>query len=93
VFREHDAHGAMTGDCIALANEEMAGAPLLREVMRDGRRVGEVPALAAIREYCRGQVAELPVALRALDASESSYRVRVSPGLEALAARMDAAAD
>lgn len=83
----------MTGDCIALANEEMAGAPLLREVMRDGRRVGEVPALAAIREYCRGQVAELPVALRALDASESSYRVRVSPGLEALAARMDAAAD
>lgn len=93
VFREHDAHGTMTGDCIALADESMPGAPLLREVMRNGRRVGELPQLPAIREYCRGQITELSAALRTLEEGESDYRVRISPGLEALAARMDAAAD
>ena len=93
VFREHDAQGAMSGDCIALADESIPGAPLLREVMRDGRRSGELPQLAAIREFCRGQVAELPAALRVLEEGESDYHVRVSPGLETLAARMDAAAD
>ena len=93
VFREHDAHHAMTGDCIALADESLPGTPLLREVMRDGRRSGELPQLSAIREFCRGQVAELSAALRVLEQGESDYRVRVSPGLEALAATMDAAAD
>lgn len=93
VFRECDARGEMTGDCIALADEVMPGEPLLSEVMRDGHRILELPQLSAIREYCRERIAELPSAVRMLNEGESIYRVRVSPRVEALAASVDAAGD
>ncbi|HKZ72855.1 MAG TPA: nicotinate phosphoribosyltransferase, partial [Steroidobacteraceae bacterium] len=91
VYRERDAAGRLAGDCIALADESMAGEPLLREIMRDGRRVQELPALEAIRQYCRERVAELPPALHTLQPGESRYAVRVSPRIAALAESLDAA--
>lgn len=93
VFRERNAHGEMTGDCIALADEVMPGEPLLRELMRHGQRVLESPELSATRKYCRGRIAELPSAVRMLAEGESNYLVRVSPRVEALAASLDAAGD
>jgi nicotinate phosphoribosyltransferase len=91
VFRARGANGEMSGDCIALADEVMAGEPLLREVMRDGQPVAALPQLSAAREYCRVRIAELPAALRVLDEGESNYRVQVSPRVAALAALLDAA--
>jgi nicotinate phosphoribosyltransferase len=91
VFREHGANGEMIGDSIALADESMAGEPLLREVMRDGKPIVELPPLSAVREYCRGRMAELPAELRVLEEGESGYPVRVSARVAELAALLDAA--
>jgi nicotinate phosphoribosyltransferase len=89
VFREHAMNGEMTGDCIALADESPCGEPLLREVMRDGHRVGDLPQLPAIRDYCRSRLAELPASMCMLDEGESPYKVQVSPSVKALAAGID----
>lgn len=93
VFRERDARGEMTGDCIALADEGLPGEPLLREIMRHGHRVLELPQLSAIRTYCRERLAELPSAVRMLAEGESNYPVRVSPRVQALAVSVDTAGD
>jgi nicotinate phosphoribosyltransferase len=90
VYREHGAQAQFTGDCIALADESMPGEPLLREVMRDGRRLEGQPPLTASRDWCRRQVALLPPALRELDQHGSDYPVRVSHRIEALAHELDA---
>ncbi|HVY79603.1 MAG TPA: nicotinate phosphoribosyltransferase [Steroidobacteraceae bacterium] len=93
VFREHDARGQASGDCIALADEAMPGTPLLREVMRDGRRTCALPSLVQIQEYCREQVARLPPALREIGEGTGEYEVRVSPRLQALATALDQAGE
>jgi len=77
--------GTIAGDTIALAAEEgVAGWPLLRQVMVEGRRLDPPEPLAAARERCRAGLASLPGSLRALGA-RAETPVRVSPGLEALA--------
>ena len=86
VFRTQDAHGHADRDLIALASENAPGEPLLREVMRNGRRVGNLPPLSVIRDYCRSQVAALPAALHALERSEPAYEVRLSRSIRALSA-------
>ena len=88
VFRARDSQGRMRGDLIALADEDQPGEPLLREVMRDGHRVGTLPQLVAIREYCGNRVAELPVALRRLEEGDAGYEVEVSLKVRTLAARV-----
>ena len=93
VFRRRGADGLLAGDTLALADEAPEGEPLLREVMRNGRRCGELPSLLAAREYCRARVAELPPALRLLEEGDAAYPVRVSERLKGLAAALDAAGD
>ncbi len=90
VYRQRSAQGRWTGDCVALADEAMDGEPLLQEVMRDGRRIRDLPTLSASREFCRQQVAQLPSELRQLEHGECSYPVRISPRVEALAHELDA---
>jgi nicotinate phosphoribosyltransferase len=92
VFREHDALGAPVGDTIALVGEPTSGEPLLREIMRAGRRVFDLPELTRIRNDCREQLMSLPAALRLLsepDDMESLYPVAISSGLRALADSFD----
>ncbi len=69
------------------------GELLLREIMRAGQRVGELPTLVAAREYCRARVAELPESLRSLEEGPAVYPLVISEPLQALVARMDAAGD
>jgi len=93
VFRAYDAGSAPIGDCIALVDEPIAGTPLLREIMRAGRRVTDLPQLPRIRDYCRAQLSTLPPPLRLLeevDDAESLYRVRLSSGIRNLANSVDA---
>jgi nicotinate phosphoribosyltransferase len=45
VFRERGARGELLRDEIVLAGEKARGAPLLCEVMRNGRRVDDAPDL------------------------------------------------
>jgi nicotinate phosphoribosyltransferase len=96
VFRERDALGAPLGaplgDTIALVGEPTSGEPLLREIMRAGRRVIDLPELARIRNDCHEQLMSLPAALRLLaepDDMELIYPVAISSGLRALADSFD----
>jgi nicotinate phosphoribosyltransferase len=67
------------GDLIALHDELHAGENLLRCVMSEGRRTGaKQPDLAQAREYCRAQIASLP--LRVLEGG-ADYPVAISEDL------------
>ncbi len=78
----------MVEDVLALESEAVDGEPLLRPVMRQGRRLPGQPTLQQIRERCGQQVASLPASLRDL-APATPYPVRVSQGLLALADEVD----
>jgi nicotinate phosphoribosyltransferase len=93
VFRERNAAGKLSGDSIALAAEIQPGEPLLQEIMRDGRRVTQLPRLTEIREFCRQRIAELPASLQALSSEESRYPVRVTDRVRALADSLDASGE
>lgn len=76
--------GTAVRDWIGLADESApeAGRPLLRQVMRGGRRMVDDPPLPALREACLRAVAELPAAVRRLTDWEE-YDVRTTEALRA----------
>lgn len=82
VFRRY-ADGVMAGDVIALEGEEVEGEPLLRPVMREGRRIGPLPPLSEVRAHARAQLERLPERLRGLETAHD-YPVELSPRLSAL---------
>ena len=57
--------------------------------MRGGKRVGEAPTLAQIRERAKADLARLPVALAQLKTG-AGYPVEVADALKALAKEADA---
>ena len=89
VFRTLDADARFAGDTVALADEAIAGEPLLVEVMRGGRRVASSPSLAAARAHCARQLAALPPGLRPLVPPWPTYSVTISPAIRALANEVD----
>ncbi|MCS6946149.1 MAG: nicotinate phosphoribosyltransferase [Steroidobacteraceae bacterium] len=89
VWRRYGADGRACGDTIALATEELPGEPLLRAVVRNGRRLQPAPDLAAIRSHARAAIERLPPALLSLD-NRVPYRIEVSAALQRLADRCDA---
>ena len=88
VFRRFDADGWMTGDTLALENDDLPGVPLLECVMRGGKRTFPAPALTAIRDHARARMARIPTAWRRLETG-TPYPVDVSPTLHALARQVD----
>ncbi|CAL1239809.1 nicotinate phosphoribosyltransferase [Candidatus Methylocalor cossyra] len=89
VYRHYDADGRFSHDLIAGAWESASGEPLLRPVMRHGRRLEPPEPLESLRRRARDQLARLPAPLRAID-RPAPYPVTVSDGLKDLAARLDA---
>jgi len=89
VFRERDASGEYLRDRVALHDEQPSGEALLIEVMRKGQRLAGSPALSAIREHCRTEIASLPPWLRLLD-DGPPYPVSLSEALQQTAMRLDA---
>jgi nicotinate phosphoribosyltransferase len=73
-------------DVLGLADEAgpAGGEPLLERVMAAGRRVGERPRLADLRERCLKQVSQLPADVRGLG-ENARYPVVVSRRLQDLA--------
>jgi nicotinate phosphoribosyltransferase len=89
VFRLTDDWGELRADVLALESEAIAeGRPVLRPVMRDGRRLEAAAPLDALRDRCRTSVAELPHRLRSLAPDPPPYEVRTSPELDALVHRL-----
>jgi nicotinate phosphoribosyltransferase len=82
VFRRFE-EGQMAGDVVGRYDEKLAGEPLLRPVLRGGRRVepaGRVP-LAEARAHALRERSRLPGALRQLERAEPPYPVEVSEAL------------
>jgi nicotinate phosphoribosyltransferase len=84
VFRTH-RDGAMAGDLIAALDERPAGTPLLRPVMRVGRRVN-AETLPELTVRATAQLEALPARLRLPDpgATSQPYPVGYSERLSAL---------
>lgn len=90
VFRCYGEYGVMSHDLLALDGESGPGEPLLRPLMRNGRRLDPPEPLEAARERLRGQLGRLPKELKSLDVP-APYPVLVSDGLRQLVKRMDEA--
>lgn len=90
VYRRTDSQGRMAGDTLSLEGDAQAGVPLLKQYLRGGRRTGESPPLAEIREYAAAQLAALPAPLRALDGA-ARYEVAVADSVVELAGAVDRA--
>ena len=89
VFRQRDSAGRYCSDQVTLTGETAPGNPLLQEVMRDGRRIIQLPSLTSIRTYCREQVAQLPAVLHKLEFNENHYPVRISTGIRTLSRQLE----
>ncbi len=90
VYRRYGAAGTMAEDVLTLEGDVQDGDALIAPVMRASERIGSLPTLAETRERVAEQLARLPEDLRRLDPM-SSYSVRVSATLQALAAAVDRA--
>ncbi|HZP91571.1 MAG TPA: nicotinate phosphoribosyltransferase [Burkholderiales bacterium] len=88
VFRRRGADGAPVGDVLTVEGDDCEGEPLIVPVMRAGKRIAPLPALADSRERCRAALAKLPARLRSLDRAEP-YPVEVSERLKKLAEEAD----
>lgn len=83
VVRQYEG-GTAVRDVIGTEGESLAGTPLLERVMADGERTdpGARRPLDAHREHAAARIAELPPALRVLEAPEEGYEVALSDALE-----------
>ena len=88
VWRSFGEDGRMTGDVLALQDDQQVGEPLLIPVMRHGQRLASPPTLAGIRKKAADGLAQLPDSLRRLS-DGTTLPVTVAPGLIALAEEVD----
>lgn len=80
--------GTMIGDVVTVEGDPQEGEPLVRPVMRQGRRVEPPEPLATVRERAAAELARLPPHLRDLQEAPA-YPVAVAPALRELAAAVD----
>ncbi len=83
VFRVEEG-GRAVRDVIARYDEELPGRPLLRQVMRGGRRLpAGIAGLDQARRRAAEELAMLPEPIRAIAPADPRYPVSVSAALEA----------
>ena len=87
VWRRYDKQGHMIGDVVSLADDRQQGEPLLPPVMRGGRRLSDLPDLAASRRHAKEQLTRLPQPLARLEPFE--YPVEISARLRDMAVDLD----
>ncbi len=88
VWRQYGADGRMSGDVLTLEGDHQPGEPLLKPVIKAGRRIEPAPALAEIRAHAASELEKLPEALRALDPN-ASYPVTIADPLRRLTEETD----
>ncbi len=88
VYRRYDADGRMCSDILTVEDDPQDGEPLIRPVMRAGKRLHASPPLAVLRERTRDQLARLPDGLRTLEKGPD-YPVQVAAALRDLAKAVD----
>jgi nicotinate phosphoribosyltransferase len=87
VYRTYHTDGTIAGDVVALTSEPVKGEPLLQPAMRNGKRVADLPNLAAARLHAAACLARLPDKLRRLETCH--VPVEISLGIRELVAGMD----
>ena len=87
VYRSYDADGRMASDIVTVEEDAQKGEPLIRQVMRAGKRLAPT-TLAAIRRNAAANLAHLPEPLRQLQ-EPYGYRVDIAPALLELAEQVD----
>ena len=89
VYRSYDGDGRMSGDVLALAeNDPHPGEALLWPVMKNGRRLEPKVPLAELRRRMLESYARLPENLLSLE-TQAAYPVQVSQALQELAHKVD----
>jgi len=82
VFRQ-EQDGKAVGDVIGRADERLEGRPLLRTVMREGKRLPDATEqLASIRRRTAEELAKLPAQITALIPAAPPYQVFISAALK-----------
>jgi len=88
VFRSFGRDGRIDGDVIGLVGEALSGRPLMRPVMKGGRRLAPDPSMDDIRAYAAETLASLPA--RCKDLRDPSPVIpEISDRLRALARDVD----
>ena len=77
VFRAQ-ANDLAVGDTIARVEENLAGTPLLTQVMKGGQRTAPAKSLEIIRDYVKDQITGLPPSVRGITPADPVYPVVVS---------------
>ncbi len=88
VYRGYGSDERMCGDLLTLDGDGHPGEPLLKPVMRSGRRLPGLETLEQARSRARDELVRLPEALRSLEPAPP-YPVTVSNALKALAEEVD----
>jgi len=88
VYRRLGGDSFFAEDLLTLTTDDAQGEPLIRPVMREGRRVEPAEDLVAMRARLAGQIERLAPGLKLLR-GPSPYPVRVSDSLRALADEVD----
>jgi nicotinate phosphoribosyltransferase len=78
----------MSGDLLALETERATGEPMLKPVMRAGKRLPGLGTLTDARQRCQAELGRLADPLRSLEPAPP-YPVRVSDRLKELADEVD----
>jgi nicotinate phosphoribosyltransferase len=88
VYRYHADGGCLEYDILTTHDDQLAGEPLLRPVMKEGHRLASSPSLEELRQHVAAQLERLPVPLRTLE-TVPAYEVRISSALQSLAQTVD----
>lgn len=88
VYRYLASDTRLSHDIVTTDRDRRPGEPLLRPVMKEGRRLELAPDLGEVRQYAAAQLGQLPESLRALEIGPS-YDVQISPDLQSLAQAVD----
>lgn len=88
VWRCYDTDGRMAGDVLSIETDTQPGDRLIRQVMRNGRRIGTAPSLAEVRNRAANDLARLPEPLQRLD-PDAEYPVEIGMALLRLTEDVD----
>jgi len=88
VWRRFGPDGRMAGDVVSVETDAHPGEPLLKPVMRGGRRIVPSPPLAEVRAHTARELERLPEPMRRLE-PDTAYPVSIAPALERLAEEVD----
>jgi nicotinate phosphoribosyltransferase len=88
VYRNYDADGRMESDIVTVESDPQQGEPLIKPMMRGGKRLAAGATLGDIRSHAAENLARLPEPLRKLQ-EPYAYEVEISSELYELAAQVD----